>query len=256
MTEATDSCDFRASIDRHFSGWIETGEEHRLRAHLAGCASCRSHYRRHMLLAQLDPSVPDVRTRIGRGLGIRKEYKLPRSMLAILVFASAAAATALLLVLPGGLYEPSRFFSRAQEPQAVRLIRYQVGSDLRLERMGPQLRRRERLAFAYQNQPGWKRLLVFAIDERKQIYWYHPAWTDPAARPEAIPILAGGELHQLGPGIAQELAPGRLRVFGVFTNRPVGVEEVERAVIDSPLEAGKLPLGDTAQVVEELHVAP
>ncbi|AKQ70159.1 hypothetical protein A176_007071 [Myxococcus hansupus] len=70
-------CDLLPLVDRHFSARITPPDERRMREHLQDCAHCRERYERQLLLARLDPSAPDARTRLARGLGL--EARRPAS---------------------------------------------------------------------------------------------------------------------------------------------------------------------------------
>ncbi|MFP2959625.1 hypothetical protein ACLEPN_17730 [Myxococcus sp. 1LA] len=71
------SCDLLPLVDRHFSGRIAPPDERRMREHLPDCAHCRERYERQLLLARLDPSALDARTRLARGLGIETQTPAP-----------------------------------------------------------------------------------------------------------------------------------------------------------------------------------
>src|SRR5262245_52436088 len=86
---------FGAEIRRHFAGTISARAERNLRLHLAECAACRDDYERHLVLAEIDPSVPSAEERIGRGLGLRPH----RVAAPWKIYASAAAACALALAI-------------------------------------------------------------------------------------------------------------------------------------------------------------
>jgi hypothetical protein len=256
MTDTGTSCAFIASIDRHFNGRIAPDEEHRMREHLPVCPLCRDRYRAQLLLARLDPHGEEPSHRLARGLGLGTWRRFPRLTLASLMLAGAATLL-LLLARPDRSPDDGAFQARGGSGQGtVRLLVYQLHPGGRAQPATGIVGRRDELAFAYQNRAGWKRLLVFAADARKHVYWYYPAWTNPSDRPEAIAIATGPALVELGEGIAHDLEPGRLRIFGVFARRTIPVDEVEHAVAAAAADARTLPLTDTAQVVHELEVAP
>jgi hypothetical protein len=170
---------------------------------------------------------------------------------------AGTAALVLVLARPSRWHDEGAFQARGGSGQSdVRLLVYQLRQGQPAQPAPGTIGRRDELAFAYQNRAGWKRLLVFAADARKQVYWYYPAWTKASERPEAIDITTGTALVELREGVAHDLAPGSLRVFGLFTNRAIPVDEVERAVAGAAADARTVPIPDTAQVMHVLEVVP
>ncbi len=232
----TEPCPSRGLVDRHFRGTIAPQGELQLRTHLSTCASCHQRYERYLLLAQFDRSIASTKDRLARGLGLR-----PRRRTWFRPTVVALGLTAALLALSFWPSTQPAYVARGRAAADLDRARYRVAeseSDLALYvyRSAPggtpqpvengMIGSRDELAFAYQNRAGWSRLLVYAVDEARQIYWYHPGWTDVAAAPVAIPIDAGR--HELAEAIAQPLPRGRLDVHAVFTNDAVSVQEIER----------------------------
>jgi hypothetical protein len=92
----------------------------------------------------------------------------------------------------------------------------------------------DELAFAYQNPTGWKRLLIFSVDEHRHVRWYHPAWVDGRDDPIAIPISSGAGVHEIKEAVRHAIDAEALTIFGLFTNDPLSVKAVE-----ARLEASK-----------------
>ena len=109
---------------------------------------------------------------------------------------------------------------------------------------------------AYRNGCGKRRLLVFAVDERRRVYWYHPAWTDGSARPRAINISAQPGLHELPEAVAHRFAGRRITVYGVFTDEPLAVTRVEQLVGALGAPGDKLPLAHAVQRMIVLRLRP
>jgi hypothetical protein len=110
----------------------------------------------------------------------------------------------------------------------------------------------DELAFAYENRAGKKRLMIFAVDEHRHVYWFFPAWQDPAGDPEAIAAEPGERPHELREAVRHAFDGQRLLVRAIFTDEPATVREVERR-----LERGETPLvpGSLEQSIP-LSVAP
>lgn len=249
-------CAVRSLVDRHFEGTILPVDERRLRDHLASCEACRDRYERHLIFASLDPHVLPAEERIARGLGLR-DVK-PRAWLGATSYASflvvAAAAVVLLVVPParvedqftargsqhgtelvtspsigvyrisagpprsahpdreGGVASPSTSASRPSEPMlAARVID-----------------RQDELAFTYQSHDETKtHLMIFGLDERGRVYWFHPEWTVETDNPKAIRIESDGRPHDLREAIRHRFDGVRLEIHGLFLDRPASVRDVE-----------------------------
>src|SRR3712207_2020306 len=68
---STAPCDSTRLVDAHFGrGGLPPRRERALREHLPGCTTCRARYERHLLLAEVDRSIPGAQERLARGLGL------------------------------------------------------------------------------------------------------------------------------------------------------------------------------------------
>jgi hypothetical protein len=237
---AATACAERRLVDRHFAARIVTAEESALRAHLPGCDRCRRYYERHMLYAELVPGRPALAERLGVGLGIghapavpapRAPERLPPRRIWALGMTAAAACLALVVI--GKLARPpaAEFGVRGPAPDgtgtAVEIYRVAGNGSTKLSEGW--MAAGDELAFAYRNPVGFARLMVFGVDDRGGIYWFHPAWTDPREDPVAVPIDAGAGPVELPEAIRHPLREGRLRLVALFTNEAISVRSVEEA---------------------------
>jgi hypothetical protein len=111
------------------------------------------------------------------------------------------------------------------------LLIFRVGPGGHSEPLGGTVHRSDELAFGYRSEgTAERRLLVFARDSSGQIYWYHPAWTDPADNPEAVAILPEAGVHELPAAVVQPLPEGTVEICSLFTARPWRVREAEAAI--------------------------
>ena len=99
--------------------------------------------------------------------------------------------------------------------------------------------------------------MVFAVDSRGAVHWYFPAWTDAKENPLAMEIAHGDSLQKLPDAIRHPLVPGKLRVYGLFTDHALTVREVEAGLGAGNLDRAKLGLSDSDVVwSRNLEVAP
>jgi hypothetical protein len=223
-------------VTRHFEGRLAPVEERELRAHLPGCAACRTRYQRHLRLEALDPAALGPKARIGRGLGVLGEGDTRRVVQAI-VGGLALAAAVLLVVLgahrrghaAGDSTGSSAFASRGgTDATACRFVVYRASSGGEPERAGDSIARSDELAFSYENGGEATYLLIFAVDEHRHVFWYHPAWSDAAEDPASIRIQTTPGSHALHEAIRHELDGEELEIHALFTREPLTVRAVER----------------------------
>jgi len=225
-------CAERRLIDRHFVARIKPVEELALRAHLPDCARCRRYYEAHMLYAELTPGLAE---RLAAGLGVAaappaaaSEW-LP-SRRTWLVTSVAAAACLALLATGEGVRRPERDFGvrgLASDGTGPALEIYRVTSDGATRPADGWMTAGDELAFAYRNPTGFARLMIFGVDDRGDIYWFHPAWTEATRDPVAVPIAAGVGPYELPEAIQHQVRGGRLRIVALFTNSAASVRALE-----------------------------
>jgi hypothetical protein len=237
----------------HFAGRSEPTAEARLRAHLPGCAACRQRYHQELLLVRLDPGALPARERLARGLGLRASpRRLGLHALALPALATAALALLLLLPRSGGISAP---VARGRRSEASLWV-YRVAPARPPVLADGTIAAGDELAFAYANPGGKAHVLVFAIDEHRHVYWYHPAWPEHAPAPAPLPALAGAGPHELPDAIRHALDGRHLDVFAAFSDVPVSIEAVELAArtpagMDALAAEGKVSL-----VRRTLEVSP
>ena len=240
----------RSAIDAHFRGRPASEAERRMRLHVSGCAACRAYYERHLLLAAIDPGVAlPSHQRLARGLGLSGTAPVSaRARFGWRTALGAAAALGLFALVglrvlrtPGPAPQargtaspPSQLLVYAIAPLSSAVARVTAGT--RLDRNGS-------LAFAYVNVAHKRRLMVFAVDEHRHVFWYHPAWQDVRDDPVGVPIAADEGVHEIPQAVRHRFEGERLQLFGVFDDRDTSVREVEAAVARAPLDAhGQLAL--------------
>jgi hypothetical protein len=226
--------ELRALVDQHFTVGLPAELEARLRAHLPGCASCRAAYEAYQIAERLDPAAPPARERLARSLGLGPQARRPTrlSTWTATALATAGAATLLFIVagpLRGGGPTPVARGGRidAAGPLDVAAFRIRGGQSTPIAHtVSPD----DELAFAYRNEVGKAFLMIFAVDGDGRVLWYHPAWTDPADNPTAVPITTQVGFKELPEAIRQPLRGPRLVLYSLFMDQPLDVRTVEARI--------------------------
>lgn len=246
-------------LRQHFSGSISLSRERLLRAHLPTCASCRVRYARHMLLAELDPCSKGPKDRLGAALGLTVSNQPRRAYLssAFRVVAAASIMTALLVTIyRARLHREVQEFA-ARGPAAVsvgspELLAYRVRDSERPVPLVDSMLDDDRLAFAYVNPEGTRRLMIFGVDEHRHVYWYFPGWLDPAETPRALTIQRETHAIELPEAIRHSLDGQELIIVGLFTDEDLSVRDVEQMVLSSsaspPAVLPRLGPGEQRQI--------
>ncbi len=225
----------RRLIDRHFSGTGEPTGEREMRQHLVDCPPCRDHYERHLHLATVDPQAAlPAGERLARGLGLSAAPRpVTRRWAVLALSASAACAVAVLTV--GLRHDPAGLQPRGgPSTSRSQLLAYEVTTAAGIRPAVSAIQADSALAFAYANMGHRERLMIFAVDETRHVYWYHPAWEKPGDDPVAVEIRRDDGLHELTQAVRHRFSGHRLRLFGVFADRVMSVREVERLVAGAP----------------------
>jgi hypothetical protein len=244
----------RRRLDRSFSRALPALAACHLREHLATCAACQGRYERQLIAeAVLPDGEARAEERLWREIervaalpaAKRERRHRPAWLLSLVLAAATAAAVVALVALPRAEDPVARGPAATGLPPSLHLFRV-VGAGT--EPVSARIHAGDGLLFAYSN-PGerYSHLMVFAVDERGQVYWYYPAYQRVGDDPEAVPIEGrhtGVELREV---IRQPLPPGRVRVYALFLGGPAPVSAVERALAAA---------GAARAVAEERAVLP
>jgi hypothetical protein len=238
-------------VDAHFAGSISPVRERELRSHLPTCETCRDHYERHLLLSALDPQAKRPQDRLGQGLGLSSAPKV--SKVTPFAMALCAAAALLLALVPLRNNRNDEFFSRGASTGASdpKLLSYRIEKGQVAKSLDQVMRAADELAFAYANPGAYEKLMVFAVDEHRHIYWYHPEWTNQADDPHAIPIASGAEVREIPAAVSHTFDGKELTLFAIFTNEDLSVRKVEHMVQRNKSVDDPLPVNG---VVKKMHL--
>jgi len=134
-----------------------------------------------------------------------------------------------------------------------------AGAGSEPERLGLRMRRDDGLLFAYTNlgPRPFDYLMVFGIDARGAVRWYHPSFERVGTNPASIPVEKGVARAVLKEVIRHDLAAGRLQIVALFTRQALTVADVEGwvAASASGLDPKQLPWSDAYIELTETEVA-
>jgi hypothetical protein len=218
-------------VDDHFAGRLTPDRERRLRAHIPRCVDCQGRYRQQMVLDAIDPARSSAQMRLARGLGFGATRRRLNAALPALAIVGGLVLLAAHSMLPRIGHRGQGFAARgsARGPTPT-LVIYRMAPGSAAAAAGDRVTVADELAFAYVNPSAFTRLLVFGLDEHGHVYWYHPAWTDSALDPSAIPISTEPGLHELPEAMRQTFAGQTLTVHALFTNQALTVKTIESLV--------------------------
>jgi hypothetical protein len=183
-------------------------------------------------LAELDPRASADEARMAQSLGLRAQ---PRRRWRWLT-ASMTLATACLLLLM--LPRTHEFTARGGGTSTNALLVYRVHEQGAPERLSASahLARGDELSFAYSNPEKLTRLMIFAVDEHGQVYWFHPAWTDANTNPTAIAIAPTATVNELGEAVTHDFNGHQLTLYAWFTNEIPTVQKAEALIAQGGLD--------------------
>jgi len=235
---STSHDDVRRLVDRHFSKGLSPANEARLRGHLPACASCREAYAAYQAAERLDPKAQGPRARLATALGLPSQAKWSqrRGVRWAIGTASLAGAMALLLVVTSSTpsSDPGKgITSRGkgiENAESLEIAVFRMQGERESMRVNEVVSPEDELAFAYRNEVGKAFLMIFAIDGTGQVAWYHPAWTDPADNPKAVPITKQVGFKELPEAVRHSLQGPSLTVYALFMDEALDVRAIESRV--------------------------
>jgi len=222
----------RALVDEHFTVGLPADREARLRAHLPTCPTCRTAYEAYQIAERLDPAAPPARERLARSLGLGANTRGRPRASTWAGTALAMAGAAILLFTWGRPFtargsDPVARGGRVDGAAALEVAAFRIHGGGQSTPIAHTVSPDDELAFAYRNEVAKAFLMIFAIDGDGRVLWYHPAWTNPADNPQAVPITKQVGFKELPEAIRQPLRGPRLVLYSLFMDQPLDVRTVE-----------------------------
>lgn len=268
------SCPQWETLYEYYDKGLSVEQTELLEYHLKGCTQCRAQVEQIAFVGQSiggeveafqDPQLQQQI--VAAAKAAPPVHRLPSK-----IPLAAAAAFALAIAL-GGLtfwqYSreqiPPDFSARGQMSQEldqwVSLLVFVVDQSAQgYVPAGRQIRPDDALTFAVMNRqpsPGHY-LVVVAVDERGTLFWYYPG-IDKAGKAGDREETMGLEIKtaespiELPEEIQQDLAPGWLRFYAIFSEQPLTLHSVEQSILSgldrgaSIVQMNRLPLSKTGQ---------
>jgi hypothetical protein len=231
----TNHDDLRRLIDGHFTRGLSPSEETRLRDHLPACTACRQAYESYQVAERLDPRASGPRERLATALGLPSGTKRPwrQGLRWAVGTVSVVGAAALLFFVTTSIQPGNGIVSRGkgiENAESLDVAVFRVMGERESTRVKDVVSPEDELAFAYRNEVGKAFLMIFAIDGAGHVAWYHPAWTDPADNPKAVPITKQVGFKELPEAVRHALLGRSLTVHALFMDKALDTREIEARV--------------------------
>ena len=190
-------------------------------------------------------------------LGLSWVYRHPAKL-----FAESGASPGAALAFGGEEFRTKSANSLAAAPSRWAGVRvFRVTPNGKPEPLTGPVSTADGFLFSYTNlgNKPFDYLVIFAVDVRKNVRWFYPAYEQPGTNPTSIPIkqvLADVPLPDL---IHQDWTPGPVAIHALFSSRPLHVLEVEARIEQAgSVQATREPLNvsDTLDQVTTIELVP
>ncbi len=145
----------------------------------------------------------------------------------------------------------------------VGISAFHIGADNVPRSLNEQMHRDDALLLSYTNlgDEPFSFMMIFAVNNAGDIFWYYPAYLDERTDPTGIPIRQGVRNVELFEKIQHKLSPGPLNIYGLFTDQPLSVATIEELIGNSKependLHIGRLPIEDSGQYLIKTSITP
>jgi hypothetical protein len=206
--------------------------------------------------------LPDIRRRIEMGDTVvgRRKSRWPVVAAAIALLVGLAAA-AFFFLQTGDKDDEFRVKSDEtlvmEQDRWVGIQAFSVTESSEPSALGDRLSKHDYLVFTYTNlgESPYDYMMIFAVDEEGQVYWFHPAYTQEGEDPSSIKISKGAERVELREKVRHDYPEGGLWIYGLFTNDPFKVSAIEN-MVKSTARGERIPLKGSAQHILTTEVKP
>jgi hypothetical protein len=249
------------AIDAHFKGRGNAASHALFMAHLPSCKKCHGYFERRQMLADVDPAALTAEQRIGASIGIVPAPK-SRAVGVPAFFTAAAMAMGALVIWPN-MNTSSEFQSRGAGDKTTvvspseEVFVHIMGAKDEPVLLQDEMKASAEIAFSYRNKGAFTHLMIYGVDEKNEVYWYYPSWTDPEKNPAAIRVLSNQEVNPLENAVAHEYRGKRLRLYSLFLKKKdatLTVQQLEAHLKTRALDAGLFTPGP--KLIGEVKLIP
>ncbi len=221
-------------------GELSENDAAQAHAHVESCPRCRALNARLRAVVAALPAEAPRDDRFAQEIVERLDSRTPRTFRTV-ALTSAAALCA--LVAAPLLLRPSTFTARGGAADAGQLLRH-VGVRAFVHPHSDPSRRElvmpdaafnadDGLSFELTNRTGAPLFaLVFGVDARGSVHWFHPAFIDPESDPASLLLPAAPAVTALPEGVTLESpAEGPFQLISAVSIHPLSVSVIERAAL-------------------------
>lgn len=183
-----------------------------------------------------------------------------RALFELLLFGSLAAVVGIATIVAPDFFSGPEQASTGRIASGVRLaeVRFtRLRPDGARERMdGFVIAPQDRIGFSYVNTADWERLLIVVTDEKNNIYWQFPEWTDRRAPAYAPTILSNRRVHEVPPATHLEWEGKLLTVRSIFAKDFITTRQVEEKLLDPERDPASQLFPGTLERIQMVVVDP
>jgi hypothetical protein len=265
-------CIPQKDLAKYLVGEVTLSQAEEMEKHLSSCKACMQELEAmREMVGRISESteqveqkdhLPEVRRRIDLGDDGFRYRRRRWPVFALAGAAIIALAVAGFLVF-GSTGQDDEFRVKADEPPISEQDRW-VGIEAFRMRgsgapvsLGDEVRKSDYLILTYTNlgvRP-YDYLMIFAVDEQGEVYWFHPAYTQKGEDPLSIKIAKGADRVELREQVRHDYPEGKLWIYGLFTRKPLGVSSVEQ-MVKNTARGERFPVKGSGQHVLTTEVAP
>ena len=252
-------------------GEVTRSQTEVIEEHLSLCGVCRKELEsmREIVSTIVKPSdlkdrdyLPDIRRRIDIG-----DFEHPRGSRKWPFIAAAGVVLVMLATLVVSLVQSGKtddeFTVKSdlapimEQDRWVGIQAFKVGDSGTPAALEDSHRKSDYLIFSYTNlgERPYEFMMIFAVDGKGQVYWFHPAYTQEGDDPASIKISKDAERVELREKVRHDYPEGRLWIYGLFTNEPMKVSSIEK-MMKTTAPGKRLPIEGSAQHILTLEVKP
>jgi hypothetical protein len=231
---------------KYLEGEVTSSRAEDIESHLAECRDCRQSFEKLRALtrsigemdeelAEID-LVPDLHRAIAAEPEPARRWRLFPALAAVSVACLLAVAGTLVWMATRDTPRPSDAYRvKSAAPAGIQTNRwagmhvYLLTAEGGTRPLEKKLPGNASLLFGYTNlgENPFSRLMIFAVDQKGSLFWFHPAYLKEGSDPVSIQIRPDQAGIELPEAVQHDFEPGPLVLYALFTRRPLRVSTIE-----------------------------